>query len=202
MLFRKGQELRERDRKQLLPSTTMLKIIQKIKPKTAALIRSDLAELDKYLTPDVSNYAKGRTRLWIKWQYDLRNKTIRPAIQPSDRLWTYCQNICQIAGFQPDLGLIAKGKTGIALHRDAGYAMPLAVSIQIGRAEWTYDCQYPGWEWQPSHKCSSSNPQIILLEDCAVAFNCKNPHSANPTDENRYSINLWQLKPEYKRMAT
>lgn len=177
----------------------VLQIIQQLSPEVVQAIRDDLRGLDSHLQADISNYAKGRLRLWLKLQYDLKDGGISPAIEPSERLWNYCKSICNLAGFEPDLGLVAKGETGIELHRDARYADFKAVSIQIGKAKWTYDCQYPEYCWVPNNRKNPSKPITYILEDCAVVFNCKNPHAAEPLSEDRYSINLWQFSPKYRK---
>jgi hypothetical protein len=176
----------------------MLQIIH-LSNQTITTIRAELESLDHHLQADVSNYAKGRMRLWLKWQYNLKDGGISPAIEPSQRLWNYCTAICKLTKFEPDLGLVAKGNTGISLHRDARYADFKAVSIQIGKAEWTYDCQYPAYGWVPNEKKNPSNPETIVLEDCAVVFNCKNPYTARPLSEDRYSINLWKFSSKYRK---
>lgn len=164
-------------------------------------LRALLQPLDEHLQTDVSNYARGRQRYWLQCQWDLQKRTFSPGVQ-APTLWALCLELCQPLGFVPEIGLVAKGETGIRLHRDDSYADFKAVSIQLGSAQWTYDQQYPEYCWVPAAQLNPGNPITYQVENCLVVFNCKNLHSAAPLSTDRYSINLWQiskrLRPEFE----
>jgi len=163
------------------------------------LLRTELLIIDQSLQPDVSNYAPGRLRAWIQMEWSLKERDFVRAYQTSGAFWQRCSSLCyDTASFYPDLGLIAKGDRGIALHRDDSYAAFKAVSIQLGKANWTYDHRYPHYEWVPEERLLPSDPQTIAVEDEIIVFNCKNRHAASPLEADRYSINLWQVAPKYR----
>lgn len=162
-------------------------------------LRRELLILDQQLRPDVSNYAPGRLRVWLQMEWQLRERDFVPAYRPSEAFWQRCCQLCyETGGFCPDLGLVAKGERGIALHRDDSYAAFQAVSIQLGKAEWTYDHQYPGYEWVPDRQLRPSDPQTIEVENEIIVFNCRNRHAARPLEAERWSINLWKVSTRFR----
>ena len=162
-------------------------------------LRRELSRLEAHLKPDVSNYAPGRLRTWIQMEWRLRERDFVPALETDADFWQRCCQLCYAAaGFFPDLGLIAKGETGIALHRDDSYAAFKAVSIQLGRAHWTYDWTYPAYGWVPNDRLLPSDPQTLAVENEIIVFNCKNRHAAAPLEADRWSINLWKVSQKYR----
>ncbi len=162
-------------------------------------LRRGVADLEPHLTQDGSNYAPGRRRAWIQMEWCLKERDFVPAVAVDADFWGRCCQLCQgTAGFTPDLGLVAKGEKGIFLHRDDSYAAFKAVSIQLGKAEWTYDCQYPGYMWVPQEQLLPSDPQTVVVENAIIVFNCKNRHGATPLEADRWSINLWQVSSRFQ----
>jgi len=166
-------------------------------PATVRQLRDWLQPLDALLAADVSNYARGRQRFWLQHQWDLQAKRFQPGCQ-APALWALCQQLCQPIDFQPEIGLVTKGEQGIRSHRDDSYADFKAVSLQLGAANWTYDCQYPEYKWVPAAALNPSQPVTYRVEDCLVMFNCKNPHAAQPLSPDRYSLNLWQISKKLR----
>jgi|GEM_PF-1264880 len=168
----------------------MLEIIHTIAEQNLICIRESLSELGHLMRPKPGIRIK---RLWLnaEWYQSHRSELgfFTPAVKPPDRLWQYCVNVCQKAGFNPDIGTIDRCLVGRNLNRTGRYAASKAVSIQIGNVEWEYDPQNPGYYVIPEEGRSKSKLQTYQLQNCAIAFNCKNLHAAK-VGANSYSINL------------
>ncbi len=133
--------------------------------------------LNRYGKADKSSYVSDRQILWI-------------GKQP---LFTKCQ---EIAGHQDsyikaiaseiypdhDYILIAGGNTEIGMHRDASYAEPEAISINLGgMAYWEYE---EGCKW--------------LRHGHIERFNCKKLHGILEADCDRIVIAVWKRNPKWK----
>jgi hypothetical protein len=57
-----------------------IEIITTISPEIVEQIRTHLTTLMHHLTPDVSNYAKGRQRFWLEHEWRLRERDFVPAV--------------------------------------------------------------------------------------------------------------------------
>lgn len=172
----------------------MIEIIHRISYQNQQRIRQDLENYKQFLKSDISNYAKGRQRFWIEAEWDLRHKTFRKAVK-MPRLNQYLKRL----NIDYDLGLIAYGVTGIDWHRDDSYANFIAYSINLSSQpyEWGYQANYPSYQY--SKQDPNAKQQIYLLKPGdVIKFNCKNPHSALGKDSDRWSINLWTVKPKFK----
>ena len=98
----------------------MIKLISKVKSETLADLRSFCRETTSLMTSDVSNYAKGRYRLW---------------------------NFCQRVYPGTNIGLLTFGgningihSTGlIKEHRDHGYSRAIARTVNLGSCVFHYD---------------------------------------------------------------
>ena len=148
------------------------------------------------LKPDVSSYAKGRLRSWLRAEWDLREKRFRRTNE-DEWLWNYLSNFLP-EDFRPDLGLIIYGETGIQLHRDAMYADYRAITINLGAGIFVYDGQYPEFRWT-QRKNPSRQTTHTWEGGEVVEFNCKNPHAMVNPDPSRWAIVLWQVKGDKVR---
>ncbi|MEG5175582.1 hypothetical protein [Microcoleus sp. B3-D7] len=126
-----------------------------------------------------SSLTQKRLELWLFNKVHLGNGQVTPGYF-DQRLYNLCQRIYPGS----DVGLLTYhgqergGSCGlIASHRDHGYAKPMAVSLNIGRAEFVVD------------------DKTYLLEDGDInQFNCKFSHSVpRILSEERFSLVLWQL---------
>lgn len=171
------------------------KIVDTLSPQKVSQIKEHiLTNLSPLATPDVSNYAKGRLRLWLNQEPTLvKDYTIKPAIQ-DDRLWEYiCTIYHNVYAVNPSFALVAVEDTNIDLHRDATYAGWKALSINLGRCTWHYQECYPDFRWSKQ----SPTPTTIeaqLYGGEVISFNPKNPHGVSNASEDRMSINIWCRK--------
>lgn len=149
------------------------------------------------LTPDVSNYAKGRLRCWLGWEPMLYAPfTSKPAVPTRDETWLWLQDAlsirfdyCLVTWSGPDA-------TGILPHRDAGYADYEAWGWHVNG-----DCRFDYWNDRQSFYAAMSSGeapsdgppthQLGLRPGDLVRFNCKNTHAATPS-VGRWNLNFWR----------
>ena len=98
-------------------------------------VTNHLSSLSHQLRPDVSNYAKGRQRMWLNTEYplSLKYQQFRPGINDR-KLWGWIQNIwakSQLSG-QPESALAIYGNVPIDFHTDAPCAAPECIQINLG----------------------------------------------------------------------
>lgn len=146
------------------------------------------------LKPDVSSYAKGRLRLWLSSEPSLAApaRIIRPAPIPDSYLyrlqdvigWEF--NFC-LATYSGDGGSEQGEGKGIRPHRDAGYAAPIARTLQIaGEAQFNY------WEDREARPSDKFTPYVIR-PGCYFEFNCKHLHQCRPRP-GRWALHFWRAK--------
>lgn len=135
------------------------------------------------MTPDVSNYAKGRYRLWLFNECNLKTGEIVKGYY-DDRIYEFSQRVypgCNI-------GLLTFGGKSenissdgrIQQHRDHSYAMPIAKNVNLGSAMFGYG--------DINHK------QYQLNDGDIIEFNCKVLHSVSEIlSEERFSLVFWKL---------
>jgi hypothetical protein len=142
------------------------------------------------LTPDVSNYAKGRLRYWLQYQALLRrdggytNDAVR-----DEELWAFLQQIYPEA----QLGLAIYGEVGIGPHRDHTYADPHGVAINLGEVE--------GWSYQNRRTSLALYPELpdaptTIFHPRVGAvwhFNTKNLHAVINPAPDRWAVFLWKI---------
>lgn len=154
-------------------------------------------EANKHLLqPDQSNYAKGRLRAWIFYEWHLQRKEFLPPQIKSPKLEQWCKEIWPEA----EIGLITfsgeewSEPKGITLHRDDSYADFKAVGINVtGTCKFVYLESYPTYEWCKESDRKAETPHVGFLKPGhVIEFNCKNRHSADP-GPNRWNINLWHI---------
>lgn len=126
-----------------------------------------------------SSLTKKRLELWLFNKVHLGNGQVSPGFY-DQRLYDLCQKLYPGS----DIGLLTYhgpekgGSCGlIAPHRDHGYGRPIAVSLNIGIAEFIVD-----------------GKSCVLKDGEIVKFNCKQLHSVpRIMSEERFSLVLWQL---------
>lgn len=179
-----------------------------------ALVEKWLNEsIRPHLRQDVSNYAKGRLRTWLNIEpkliapFDLMKGTPVHAgiINRFKEIIEWDFDFC-LATYSGDEIAI-----GIDPHRDAGYSDFEAKTLQVSA-----ECKFSYWEGRPdtrsyttvrSFKIDPKEKVVfedgiivppththILLPGDITTFNCKNPHSAEPTAK-RWNLNFWKAKP-------
>lgn len=164
----------------LLPKDSL--VIKKL--NTTQVLWDWCREMRTQLVEDVSNYARGRYRLWLFHEVDFRNGRLSKSYIDNN-IWNFSQKIYPGS----NIGLLTYGgklsnkrySDGcIALHRDHTYASPRAISINLGECIFTYG--------EPVQK------DYYLGNGDVIEFNCKALHSVKEIkSEERFSIVLWQL---------
>lgn len=163
--------------------STDIKLLSKVKGETIEELRSWCYSRIPDMTSDFSRYAKGRYRLWLFHEIDLRDgKVSRGYFE--DRIWQFCQQVypgCNVGlltfgGKTPDVT-----STGlISPHRDHSYAKAIARTVNLGSCVFGYGDDY--------------HQQYQLNDGDIIEFNCKVLHSVQTIlSAERFSINLWQL---------
>jgi hypothetical protein len=147
------------------------------------------------LKADVSNYAKGRSRVWLEQEPTLvKDYTLSPAYH-DERLWKWLTSQLSKYNWTPQVGLVARGPVGISLHRDATYAQYMGFNINLGEdIIWQYRECYKQFGYGPA----DNDAPVVNLEvpkGAVIRFCVKNPHGVgSPITDKRWSINLWRLK--------
>ena len=110
---------------------------------TVDAVRAHLdAHIAPHLSGDVSNYAKDRKRCWLEVEAPLGpTRPWLPGVH-SEKLWPWLTKVwaTRYAG-TPDLGLAIHGPSDISWHRDAAYAKPDAMIINLGPCNFLWERQ-------------------------------------------------------------
>ena len=149
------------------------------------------------LVPDVSAYASGRLRCWLRTEPPLStSQHEKPGFKVQDGIW---RRLEQLIDWPFDFCLVTYSgamATGIEPHRDASYADYEAVGLNVtgsfGQARDTHG--YNPAKDAPTHVLELSPGNVIR-------FNCKNVHGAKPS-AHRWAMNFWRRKPDEKRAMT
>ncbi|MEB3191168.1 MAG: hypothetical protein VKL42_12575 [Snowella sp.] len=168
----------------------MIKKIGKISPDTLEELRELANSMIPLMENDSSNYGKGRKRLWLFNEVNLRTSEITKEYF-NDRLFRLAQR------FDCNIGLMSYGGKSlesdglIGWHRDHSYAMATAYTVNLGSAIFGYDLDRDG-EIRGNGR---RNRQLFQLNDGdIIQFNCKHPHSLiEIQSEIRFGINFWKL---------
>ena len=140
-----------------------------------------------HLQADVSNYAKGRMRVWMPYEapLDSPNSTDRPFIpgMMHDELWQFIVDLCAKHGFTAQLALASKGGS-IKPHRDATYAAAWSFGINLGECD-----------WQIASTRDSAKPDysMHLTGGEVFKFNSKHTHAVVNAKPDRWAINVWAI---------
>jgi len=161
----------------------MIEKISRISSDTLEELRELCFSMIPLMQDDHSNYAKGRKRLWLFHEVNLKTSEITEGYL-NERLWKLAQR------FGCNIGLMSYGGKSmdsnglIGWHRDHSYAMPTAFTINLGSATFGYDLKREGGDRQ----------NFILNDGEIFKFNCKHPHSLIEIHSDiRFGINLWTL---------
>lgn len=134
--------------------------------------------LRQYGKPDKSSYTSDRQILWIGNQ-PLFGKERREIAGHGDRI---IKEVADLIYPDHDYILIAGGNTEIGMHRDASYAAPKAISINLGgEAYFEY-----------------GNAPQRLEHGEITEFNCKELHGILEADQDRIVIAIWQRNPKWQ----
>jgi hypothetical protein len=171
----------------------MFQLLMTINPAIMAQIVDTLnKEIEPLLKADVSNYAKGRMRVWLEAEAPLSATRPWVAGVHHERLWDYLTRITAPFGFTPDLALVSKGGS-ITEHRDASYAQYRSLGLNLGVATFHYRQVYPGMAWSKDQNQNATEEVYSLTGGELFEFNCKNPHAVSHVDAERWSINMWEV---------
>lgn len=126
---------------------------------------------------DRSSYVSDRQILWIGKQ-PLFTKCQEIAAHHDDDIKAIATEIYP----DHDYILIAGGNTEIGMHRDASYAAPESISINLGgEAYWQY----------------GEDAQRLQHGDI-THFNCKELHGILEADLDRIVIAIWKRNPKWR----
>lgn len=154
-----------------------------------------------HLTPDVSNYAKGRLRVWLGQEPSLSSPTThKPGLDVDPRI---LDRLRELVAWNFDYALVTYSgdvtPVGIAPHRDAAFTGYEAYGLHLSaECKFDYWCSRnsfngPGYPLLPSNEHDAPSHSLILTPGQLVHFNCKNKHGASPATK-RWNINLWKKK--------
>ncbi len=169
------------------PAEALIKLEQ-LKPET---INHIVGLLEKDILPnlqaDVSNYAKGRMRVWLPYEAPLDSSQSfdRPFIPGllHGELWQFIVNLCAKHGFTAQVALASKGGS-IKPHRDTTYAAEWSFAINLGECNWGI---------ASSRDLAKPNYLMELKGGEVFKFNCKHVHSVANVAPNRWAINVWAI---------
>jgi hypothetical protein len=148
-------------------------------------LKSFCQDLIPLMTDDVSNYSKGRKRIWLFHEVNLSNGEVTRGFF-DQRLWQFCQKVfpgCNV-------GLMSYGGKDLAsdgligFHRDHSYSQPIARTVNLGESIFGYDLNRQGGDVK----------YYKLGDGEIIEFNCKHRHSlVEIKSDIRFGINLWKL---------
>jgi len=137
---------------------------------------------------DISTYAKGRKRVWLFGEPDLRRNVV--AVKPaySDH---YFSNFREQIAPSSHFCLVAQGL--IKPHRDHRYSLGPTWSVT------TKSCVFEIWSRETSLKdCLRGTGELHHLEAGEISsFHSKCPHSIWEMQPGRISVTFWEARPEW-----
>ena len=177
----------EEIKKPTAPAEALVKL-ELLKPETVNHI---VGLLEKDVLPnlqaDVSNYAKGRMRVWLPYEAPLDspqsfNRPFVPGLL-HDELWQFIVDLCAKHGFTAQVALASKGGS-IKPHRDTTYAAEWSFAINLGECDWSI---------ASSRDLAKPDYSMQLKGGEVFKFNCKHVHSVSNVAPNRWAINVWAI---------
>ena len=171
-----------------------MKIIKELQltPARQQQIISHLETLP--LKADVSNYAKGRQRIWIGMEPFLgadRSKD-RPG-HVDDKVFDYCTRVFKdfFAVSYILVTFSTEQATGISYHRDAGYCKGSRKGEPV--KEYAGTINLGGALFGIKDRAEKNEQLFELTGGEVIVFDSKAPHFCNP-QPNRWAIHCWQGK--------
>ena len=169
------------------PAEALVKL-ERLNPET---INHIVGLLEKDVVPnlqaDVSNYAKGRMRVWLPYEAPLDSPQLfnRPFVPGllHDELWQFIVDLCAKHGFTAQVALASKGGS-IKPHRDTTYAAEWSFAINLGECDWSISS---------SRDLAKPDYSMHLKGGEVFKFNCKHVHSVSNVAPNRWAINVWAI---------
>lgn len=179
---------------------TALVKLEKLSPEEVQWITSKLEEkILPNLQSDVSNYAKGRQRVWLPYEAPLGNQSFTPGLM-DDEIWQWIVDRCAKHGFKAQVALISKGGN-INPHGDTTYAAPWAMGFNLGKCDWhiqnNRDAKRtparPAQADLDAFYQSPTTSHLSLNGGEVFKFNCKHEHAVTNAAPDRWSINVWAI---------
>lgn len=164
------------------PNSALIKL-EKLSSEDVAWITSKLEEkVLPFLEADVSNYAKGRQRVWLPYEAPLGNQPFKPGLLDGE-IWQWIVDLCAKHGFKAQVALISKGGN-IKPHRDTTYAQPWAMGINLGKCDWHIASERNSA--RPDYTMNLNGGEVFK-------FNSKHTHAVTNAAPERWSINVWAI---------
>ena len=136
-----------------------------------------------YLQEDVSNYAKGRMRVWMPYEAPLSTDLkFKPGLLNGE-LWQFIVDLCAKHGFTAQLALASKGGS-IKPHRDATYAANWSFGINLGECD---------WQIASIRDSAKLDYSMHLTGGEVFKFNSKHTHAVVNAKPDRWAINVWAI---------
>lgn len=189
------------------PSAALDKL-EKLTPEEIAEITALLEKnILPHLKSDVSNYAKGRQRVWLPYQAPLGNQPFVPELM-DDEVWQWIVDRCAKHGFKAQVALISKGGN-INPHRDTTFAAPWAMGFNLGKCDWHIAENFDDlFDWDDNGSLKTGpryNQKEEIVGEWAIPFsmnlnggevfmfNSKHTHAVTNAAPDRWSINVWAI---------
>ena len=170
------------------PCTTVCVLDADRRRALRALIEREAAP---HLAPEeYSTVARGRDQAYLRWEPNLAADPKKPKEWPPERTWRRAlavdalwSELCALWELAqcprpPDLALVIRGPIGITSHKDAPVFDKIALSVNLGRAEWFHGGS--GWH--------------ALADGAVQRFDAKRYHGTRNVDPDRYAIIVWSAK--------
>jgi len=175
----------------------------KLEKLTSEEIAEITALLEKNILPhlqsDVSNYAKGRQRVWLPYEAPLGNQPFTASLLDGE-VWQWIVDHCAKHGFTAQVALISKGGN-INPHGDTTYAATWAMGFNLGKCDWHIQNdrnakRTPAKPTQAdldAYYQSPTTSHLSLSGGEVFKFNCKHEHAVTNAAPDRWSINVWAI---------
>jgi len=179
---------------------TALVKLDKLTPEEVTEITALLEKnILPHLQSDVSNYAKGRQRVWLPYEAPLGNQPFTPGLMDGE-VWQWIVDRCAKYGFKAEVALISKGGN-IKPHGDTTYAAPWAMGFNLGVCNWHIqnDRDAKRTPARPTEAdlnafySSKTTTHLSLKGGEVFKFNCKHEHAVTEAAPDRWSINVWAI---------
>jgi len=165
-----------------IPTSALIKL-EKLTPEEIAEITALLEKnVLPHLQSDVSNYAKGRQRVWLPYEAPLGNQPFTTGLM-DDEVWQWIVDRCAKHGFKAQVALISKGGN-IKPHRDTTYAAAWAIGFNLGKCD---------WHIASTRDSAKTDFTMNLVGGEVFKFNSKHTHAVTNAESDRWSINVWAI---------